>query len=77
MPRTKESKAFRVHEPFVVFHDGIPELFAEGRLVDSRNPIVNTHPQYLEPIDDVVERTTSAPGEKRHVPIPTKEDNDG
>lgn len=36
--------------------------------------LVKKYPQFFEPVDDVVERATAGPGEKRAVSIP---DDDG
>ncbi len=63
---------FTCTEPFVVFHDGIPDVFGPGRQVFSDNPILRSHPANFVPSADRVEQLTAGPGEVRAVVIPDK-----
>jgi hypothetical protein len=74
---------FTCTEPFVVFRDGIPDVFGPGRQVFADNPILKSHPANFVPSADRVEQMTAGPGELRAVAIPdksepeTKETEDG
>lgn len=77
MPRTPSREVFQCIEPFVVFHDGVPELYGQDRMVLADDPILKSHPRHFVPVADRVEAMTAAPGERRpiHIPEPEEPEN--
>jgi hypothetical protein len=69
-------EVFQCIEPFVVFHDGVPDLYNQDRMVLSGDPILRSHPSHFVPAADRVEAMTAAPGERRQVAIPDPEDKE-
>lgn len=73
------SDVFRVRTGFVVFDGGRPRVLKPGELLRGDDPVVSSHRNHLDSIDDVVEQTTAAPGERRPVTrnttTRTKKDN--
>ena len=80
MPRQSNPRAvFACVEPFVIFRDGIPDVYAAGREVLGDDPILRTHGHAFVDVAARVEAATAAPGERRAVTIPdhVKENSDG
>lgn len=60
---------FRCKEPFVVFKNGVPDVYNDGHLVAGNDPILKTHRAYFE-VQTLgsglrVETATAEPGERR------------
>lgn len=66
-------------DPFCVFRNGIPEMYAAGREVLDDDPILRTHGHAFVDVAARIEAATAAPGERRSVTIPDhiKEPTDG
>lgn len=46
-------------------HGGQPRLITRGELFQDDDPIVRSNPSFFRSVDELVEQTTAAPGEKR------------
>lgn len=76
MPRTREPRTYRCVQPFVMYRDGVPVVFAGDSEVLDDDPILTTHASYFEPSSQRIERmrrveqATAAPGEFRSPVLP-------
>jgi hypothetical protein len=69
--------AYRVKDGFAVYDKGgIPRVLRRGDFVRARDPLVKTHMHFLEPMSQVIEQTTAAPGERRSVDMPSSVTNE-
>ena len=71
-PRASTSDWYRVKEQggaHIAGKDGTTITLRQGELVRGSHPILKSHPQYFEKLDDTdrpeVEQATAAPGEQR------------
>lgn len=64
--------AFRVREGFAVPDaNGMMRTLSVGDFISAKDPLVKSHRHMLESMDEVVEQTTAAPGERRPVDLPS------
>ena len=57
---------------FAVYHDGVPRHIRRGDVVAGDDPILSTHGAQFRPVDDLVEKATQWPGERRAVRFPER-----
>lgn len=64
--------AYRVRDGFAVYDkNGMPRVLRRGDFVRADDALVKTHLHFLEPMSQVIEQTTAAPGERRSVDLPS------
>jgi hypothetical protein len=64
---------YRIRESFMVpdGDTGMPRVLQAGDFLPASDPLAKTHRHLLEPLSEVVEQATAAPGEKRDVDYPS------
>lgn len=77
-PRTgNPGGAFRALSSFAVpIAGGYPRVIHEGDLIAEDDPLVSSHRGLFQPVDEFIEQTTQAPGEKRPIRLPSGRSSD-